>query len=252
MPEIQHILTGFHVGTDQGQMGFCTVSLIRGKELILVDVGHVGRANLLKESLEKSGVQLGDIKTVILTHAHWDHCQNIDMFPEAKILISGKELEYARNPKKGDFATNRYFLDTLRKHEVEEVGEGAEIEPGISIIETPGHTKGSISVLVDTSDGKVAISGDALPWAKSVVTGQPMIIFWDEQEAVDSIRKLLAASQAFYPGHDRPFRVRDDNAVEYIGGADTIRLLLRHEGIGDVTLKVAPDAPDPLTVIPND
>ena len=243
MPEIQHLVTGFHANTDQGSLGFCTVTLVRARNNTLVDVGPAGRATLLRDSLNQAGLGVEDINMVILTHAHWDHCQNIDMFPNARILIHPKELEYAASPNRPDLATARYFVNTLQGRDVEQVVEGAEIEPGIKILETPGHTRGHISVLVDTPEGQVAISGDALPWARSVFTGMPMIIFWDEGEAADSVKKLLGASKIFYPGHDRAFRLGSDNEVEYISGEDSIRLLLMHDGAGDVTIKVAPDAP---------
>ncbi len=236
MPEITHLITGFHVNTDLGSLGFCTVALVRGRHNILVDVGHKGRANLLRDALAQAKVREEDIDMVILTHAHWDHCQNTDMFPNARILIHPKELDYARDPHRADLAS-------LEGRDVEQVVEGAEIEPGIKILETPGHTKGHISVLVETSQGLVAISGDALPWANSVVTGKPMIIFWDEAEAADSVRKLLGSSRVFYPGHDRAFRLGAEDEVEYISGADTVRFLLNHDGVGDFAVKVAPDGP---------
>ena len=90
MPEIELLLTGFNVNCDQGSFAFCTIALIRGRNNILVDVGHKGRANLLRESLEQAQVKEEDINMVVLTHAHWDHCQNIDMFPNARILIHPK------------------------------------------------------------------------------------------------------------------------------------------------------------------
>jgi glyoxylase-like metal-dependent hydrolase (beta-lactamase superfamily II) len=249
MPEITHLLTGFHVNTDQGNLGFCTIALLRGRTNILVDVGHQGRANQLAAALERANMPREDIHGVVLTHAHWDHCQNTDMFPNAKIMIHPKELEYARDPKRPDLATARYFLNTLDGRDVEEVVEGAEIEPGVRILETPGHTKGHISVLADTPQGQVAISGDALPWANSVVTGQPMIIFWDEKEAAESVRKLLDSSRIFYPGHDRAFRLGEGNAVEYFSGEDSLRIMLSHDGVGDMTLRVAPDGTMAPTII---
>jgi len=127
MPEIQHLLTGFHVNCDQGSFSFCTIALIRGRNNILVDVGHKGRANLLRESLAQVQVKEEDINMVVLTHAHWDHCQNIDMFPNARILIHPKELEYAASPNRSDLATARYFLASLQDRDVEQVVEGAEI-----------------------------------------------------------------------------------------------------------------------------
>ena len=243
MPEIHHLLTGFHFSTDQGYLGVSTIALIRGGNNILVDVGSKGRTNLLKESLAAVQLQEEDISTIILTHAHWDHCENIDMFPNAKIFIHPRELEYATSPRKSDLSTARYFIASLQGRDVVEIVEGEEIEPGVRILETPGHTRGHVGVLVETSQGLMAASGDALPWARSVVTGRPMSIFWDETEGTESVKKLLASSRVFYPGHDRAFRLGNGDAVEYIGGVESVRLLMGHDGIGDVTIKVAPEAP---------
>ena len=248
MPEITHLLNGFHVNLDQSTLGLCAVALIRGQKLTLVDVGHRGRSRHLHESLRQAGIWRGDIDVIVLTHAHWDHYQNIDMFPNARILMHPRELVYAASPKPSDLPTARYFLATLQGRDVEEVVEGSEIEPGITIIETPGHTTGHISVLVETPQGRVAISGDALPWANSVVTCKPMVIFGDEHEAGESVKKLLCASRIFYLGHDRPFLLGAGTAVEYIGGEDSIRLLLGHDGMGDITVKVAREAPTVPTV----
>ena len=243
MPELTHLLMGFHLNLDQATLGLCSVALIHGRNQILVDVGHKGRYRHLREALARAEVKEQDIDIVVLTHAHWDHCQNIDMFPNAKILVHPRELSYAASPKRVDLSTARYFLASLQGREVEQVTEGTEIEPGVRILETPGHTEGHISVLVETVDGLVAISGDALPWANSVVTGKPMVIFGDQREAAESVKKLLGASRIFYPGHDRPFQLGPHNTVNYIGGADSVRLLLGHDGVGDVTIRVAPDAP---------
>lgn len=43
MPEVELLLTGFTIGTDQGGLGLSTVTLIRGSRNILVDVCHFGR-----------------------------------------------------------------------------------------------------------------------------------------------------------------------------------------------------------------
>ena len=249
MPEIEHLLTGFHVTVDQGALALCTVVLIRGQRNILVDTGHKGRVSMLMESLNGAGLKPEDIDALLLTHSHWDHTQNVDLFPNAKILMHPKELEYAESPKATDLATARYFHATLQGHEIEEVAEGAEIEPGVSVLDTPGHTRGHVSVMVETSRGRVAISGDALPMASTVVTKQPMVVFWDEKEAHDSIEKLLESSRVFYPGHDRAFRLHARNAVEYISGADSIRVILGHDGAGDQTLRVAPDAPTVARIV---
>ena len=147
---------------------------------------------------------------MILTHAHWDHSQNTDLFPNAEIVIHADELEYSRNPRVGDLATARYFADTLLQQQVNAVSGETELEPGVSIIETPGHTRGHISVVVETETGPVCIGGDAMSDAGAIGRGTPAIIFWSEADARASIQKIVAAANTIYPGHDRPFRVESN------------------------------------------
>ena len=92
MPEVELLLTGYSLNTDQGALGFSTVVLIRGKQNILVDTGHQGRRELLLHALETRQFTPNDIGIVVLTHAHWDHSQNVDHFPKAAICIHPKEL----------------------------------------------------------------------------------------------------------------------------------------------------------------
>ena len=99
MPDIDFILEGWSVGMDQGNAAFCGVTLIRGAtKNILVDVAHVGRRSLLVENLAKAGLTPADIDTVVLTHSHWDHILNADVFKNAEFLLHPNEIEYAKAP----------------------------------------------------------------------------------------------------------------------------------------------------------
>ena len=177
MPTIDILLTGMSAGTDQARLGLATIALVRGQNNILVDVGHYGRRELLQRALESRGLTPDDIHMVVLTHAHWDHAQNVDVFPKARFLIHPLELDYSRAPRKGDWATPSYFAATLQGLNVEEVVDGTELEPGVRIVETPGHTRGHISVAVDTPDGTAVIAADAFPDAGVVGRGRPYLIF---------------------------------------------------------------------------
>jgi len=250
MPTVDLLLTGFTFNSDQGRFGFSTVVLVRGRRNLLVDTGPQGRRALLMEALHARGLTPSDIHGVVLTHAHWDHSQNLDLFPQATFYIHRKELEYARDPKPGDWATARYFVHTLQGLRVEEVKEGDELDEGVRVLETPGHTRGHISVLVEAAEGTVAVSGDALAETGAVARGKPYLIFWDEGEAEESVRRLLASARTFYPGHDRPFRIGEGGAITYIGGAEGIRFQggLGH-GHGNVTVWVAPAPPAEVWVL---
>jgi glyoxylase-like metal-dependent hydrolase (beta-lactamase superfamily II) len=223
MPEVEVLLSGYTFNSDQTRMGLSTVALIRGQQLTVVDVAHFGRRTMLVEQLESRGIALESVERVILTHAHWDHSQNTDIFPNAEIVIHAKELEYTRNPRPRDFATARYFAESIQGQRVREIAGETELEPGVTCIETPGHTRGHISVLVDTEAGRVCIGGDAVSDAGAVGRGTPALIFWSEEEARASVKKVLAASSIIYPGHDRPFMIDTDGEVEYLVDAPTIK-----------------------------
>ncbi len=239
MPEVELIMPGFSGVTDQTRLGLSSVVLIRGQYNTLVDVGHYGRKELLHQALEAHNVAPGDIHRVVLTHAHWDHSQNVDMFPGAEFFIHEAELAYSRAPREGDWATAPYFVHTLTGLKVREISGEVELEPGLQLIETPGHTRGHVSVLVDTLTGTVALSADAVSEAGTLSRGTPGLIFWDEEEARASVKKLVAAAPVIYPGHDRPFRLTGDSSFEYLTERRPIKVLEveRDDGsIDDVAL----------------
>ena len=122
---------------------------------------------------------------------------------------------------------------------VEPVSDGDSVAEGVSVIDTPGHTKGHISVLVEVGNDKILVAGDALPDGGTVKRGMPYNIFWDVEDAKDIVQKMLDTSQIFYPGHDRPFRVEGDQ-ISYLHGPTTVEFSNSTEGGGAtaVTYKV--------------
>ena len=178
---------------------------------------------MLVETLQSHGISTEEIGRVILTHAHWDHSQNTDLFPNAEIVISKRELEYSRNPRANDYATAKYFADTLTPHTVIEVSGETELEKGIGTFDTPGHTAGHQSVLVETSGGLVCLGGDAISDAGALGRGLPAFVFWSVEQAQASLKKISGAASVIYPGHDRPFRIDGDN-FEYLTDAPTIKI----------------------------
>ena len=223
MPEIEVLLPGFSINTDQATLGLCTVALVRGDKLTLVDVGHFGRRTMLVETLQTHGISPEEIGRVILTHAHWDHSQNTDLFPNAEIVISKQEIEYSRNPRANDYATAKYFADTLSAHTVREVSGETELERGLGTFDTPGHTAGHQSVLVETSGGLVCLGGDAISDAGALSRGVPAFVFWSVEQAKASLKTIAETTNVIYPGHDRPFRIDGEN-FEDLTDAPTIKI----------------------------
>jgi glyoxylase-like metal-dependent hydrolase (beta-lactamase superfamily II) len=210
MASIQTLLQGYSVATSEGSIGYCAVTLLRGERTTLVDVGHVGRRNLLLERLRAFGLRPDDIDRVVLTHAHWDHCLNVDCFPNAEVVLHEHELEYAQAPHPEDWATPVWTGDVLARARIATVRDGDELESGVRVLATPGHSRGSMTLLVETPDGVAGLVGDALPNRASAGFLAPRLVFWDEAEARRSARAIVDRCRTLFPGHDRPFRVEND------------------------------------------
>ncbi len=129
-----------------------------------------------------------DVQMIIITHRHGDHWANIDLVKQ-KLGAPVFCHEADRAPYKDK------VFDTL--------GDGDAIPIGdtrVKIIHTPGHTPGSICLLVESDDGSVLISGDTLFPGGPGRSDKPA----DLLEMVGSIEsKLLPLDEAtaVYPGH---------------------------------------------------
>lgn len=113
-----------------------------GEGLILIDPGYENTLYLVVASIYKLGFRPEDIKYIINTHWHWDHTEATAALAElsgAKTLLGREDEENAK----------RYFTpDILLK-------DGDTLTLGnttISFMETPGHTKGTISLFFNTTD----------------------------------------------------------------------------------------------------
>jgi len=180
---------------------------------ILVDTGM---ENSRKELIEKLDDFLGEkrLSYLVLTHVHYDHVGNaatVKKRYDTKIIIQKKELEYLREgasqvPSGTNFITHILVALAGRISKFSEyekvqadflVDDEYILSPNCYLMHTPGHTDGSMSLIVD---GEVALVGDAMfgvfnwsvfpPFADDVPT---MIKSW---------RKLLKTGcHSFLPGH---------------------------------------------------
>src|SRR3977135_4346520 len=168
---------------------------------ILVDTGVGWPTELVKEwkvvnrraadVLAEHDLSPADVRIVINSHLHFDHCGQNAVFKHAPFYIQRTELERAR---KSESATSQWFDFADARFEL--VDGDAQIADGVRVVATPGHTVGHQSVLVDTPDGGVVMIGDAASPSKisrkadqadlSIWTGQ----YSDRKAWSDSLRRL--------------------------------------------------------------
>lgn len=250
MPRIQTVLQGFSTSTSEGNLSYCGVTLLRGERITLVDVGFQGRQAVLMERLSAAGLGPTDIDRVVLTHAHWDHALNLLRFPNAEVVIHRDEYEYVQQPNAGDWATPAYTQDILRRaRQVTTVTDGEELEPGVRVMAVPGHSPGSMAVLVETPDGVAGIVGDALPMRAAAMAPVPSarLIFFDEEAGELSARRIIETCRVVYPGHDRPFAV-DGGRFRYLEPASITLVNPPRDEDGAVRAAVS-EAPVPFETI---
>lgn len=115
-------------------------------------------------ALKNTGVTPEKIHTIILTDLRREHIWNLDLFPNARIYIQDAEIRYAVLPPGEEFLLYgigkegpRWLQSLPNFHAVK--GD-MELNPGLKLIKTAGHTPGGQSVLVDTEDGLYALTGN--------------------------------------------------------------------------------------------
>jgi glyoxylase-like metal-dependent hydrolase (beta-lactamase superfamily II) len=250
-PRVDLLAQGWTLNTSEGRLGFCSVTLIdTGERKILVDVAQLGRREVIIQRLAERGLKPTDIDTVVLTHTHWDHLLNVELFGHAEFVVHSDERAYVRSPHPNDWATPKYTDAIVDRLRVREVREGDKVAPGLTVIETPGHTVGSLSLLVDQPDGPLCIAGDALPHARSVFTGLPAIVFDTEEHARASIAKIVDAAEVIYPGHDRPFRREKSGHIAYLKKSSITVFGVVDESMRELRLTIADEEPAPTWIMP--
>lgn len=159
------------------------VALLRsGDDLVLVDTGSGNRfqptAGKLRDNLAANGIDPAGVTKVVFSHAHPDHVWGTVLddgslaFPNAGYYVGQAEWDFWTDPdlpgrmpeEMRPFALGAQRDLGAVKERVTLVREGDAIAPGVGVIDTPGHTPGHISLLVEGGEGLI-VGGDVTPHA---------------------------------------------------------------------------------------
>ena len=165
--QLQHVSLGF----------VSAYVLVRGREAAIVDTGVAGSGAAIGEALADLGLGPSDVRHIVLTHNHGDHVGGLG------------ELEAAMT--NATVYAGAGDIDTIESSlSLAEVGDGDEVF-GLGVVNTPGHTAGSISVF-DTETG-LLVAGDAINGdGQGGITGANPNFTADMNQANASIAKMAA------------------------------------------------------------
>lgn len=252
-------------------VGDVNVYLIKEEPLTLVDVGPKTKEakDALRDKLQQNGVKISDIKRIVLTHAHEDHCglakQIRDEAKSAEIFIHGWETGHlfgrlAREEHKNlmtragvsetvfkeiqaIYDDVSLLTDTLETNEFSELKDETEIEFAggtLKVLHTPGHTPGSCSFLREAN--RTLIAGDCV---LKRITPNPIVSpdpvnpkkrFKSLAEYLVSLARIRSISPTLvYGGHGEPIYDFEEIFHRYIRSIDerqkNIIALVTNEGV---------------------
>lgn len=169
---------------------------------------QVTEEQYLDARLHQLGLEVGDLDYVVLSHLHFDHAGNAGIFTGsgARLICSDKEKEFA-------FGFDGLFTGAHLKTDYsdidwETVSGDTELVDGVTLLQTPGHTPGTMAMQVDLPDtGTMIFTSDAIYMGDSygphVMPAAIVNDLNDFYASVEKIRGIAERSDAIVVfGHD--------------------------------------------------
>jgi glyoxylase-like metal-dependent hydrolase (beta-lactamase superfamily II) len=218
---------------ENGGLGWSSVALARGPEgrVAVFDTGGSGLRRTLVQRLRDAGVAPADVTDLLLSHLHYDHCENWPLFRNATIHVRAAELDWALALPEDDLLVPVHVVHALAATgRVAAFDADAAPLPGIAACDTPGHSPHHVSFVLQGGPETVIFAADAAKNLAELVSGDADMTV-DAAASRASIARLAAIWAAepralFIAGHDLPLRRDADGTIHRVGA--------RRAGIGAV------------------
>lgn len=157
---------------------------------------NITESDLLPQSLAAIGVSAKDVKTVILSHLHYDHCGFLKAFLHAEVIVQRAEYSFAFNAP--SYTATTYFRADFDVPGLKwRLIDGDEfLMPGITAILTTGHTPGHQSLMVELpKTGSIILTGDAAFFRENIEKEIIPGVHHNPLDTFYSIKKLKLLAQ---------------------------------------------------------
>ena len=165
--------------------------------------------------LRALGIDATRVGDLIVSHLHYDHAGNLDLFPNVTLHLQEREMQFVT----GRMMCNRHgsFLHLIEEDDlhtlvrrlfagrVDYLDGAAELAPGLEVHRVGGHTPGLQMVRVWTARGWLVLASDATHFYENIRDQRPFHAFVDLADMFDGWRRAHALADSpdhIIPGHD--------------------------------------------------
>jgi glyoxylase-like metal-dependent hydrolase (beta-lactamase superfamily II) len=168
-----------HMPKGQVTVPFNPILINTGSKLVLIDVGFgpgtAPTVGLLAKNMAAAGIDPKAVDIVVLSHCHPDHINGIKAadgslaFPNAEIKAPSPDWAFWMNDDNASKASSdmaKGYFANCRKVFANVAGQvtryewGKEVAPGITAIDTSGHTPGHTSFVVSSGSATMLVQSD--------------------------------------------------------------------------------------------
>ncbi|WP_426433965.1 MBL fold metallo-hydrolase [Bradyrhizobium genosp. P] len=229
---------------------FAPLVLNTGGKLVVIDTGNgalskassKGASGLFADNMAAAGFDAGNVDIVVISHFHTDHVNGLltaegkPAFPNAEVLVPATEWKFwmddgemsraAAGRMQGLFRNNRNIFEAGLKKKVRPYEWGKEIVPGLTSVETIGHTPGHTSYVLASGSAKVFIQSDVTNNPNLFATNPGWHAFFDQDgDVAEKTRRriydMVVAERLQVQGFHYPFPglgnvVKDGNGYRVV------------------------------------
>jgi glyoxylase-like metal-dependent hydrolase (beta-lactamase superfamily II) len=209
------------------KLSFSNAYLVKDKKSILVDAGSPNEADKILAAVQKAGVHSKDIGLILHTHGHFDHAGSTAELKRrlgVPVAVRSKDAFMLREGRNGEIKPRNFearMVKAIVPNSFEVCEPDILIDDEITLTDfgvdgkvffTPGHTKGSISILFGNRE---AIIGDVMMGGVlggAVFGSHPNYHYFidDRNDLHASIKKIMSWNPAkLYVGHGGPLNYND-------------------------------------------
>ena len=194
----------------------------RGDRVFVIDTGFSdaqarprGRRLLCApaDGLAAIGIDAARLEDVVMTHLHYDHAGGLEAFPNARLHLQHTEMAHVTGPAVSHPPPHGAYDGDDIVHVVQQLYAGrimfhdgdVQLDPGLTLHLTGGHSAGLQAVRVFTQRGWVVIAGDAAHLYAHLHDNRVFPVYHDRDTTLDGYRRIIALAEGpdrIIPGHD--------------------------------------------------